>query len=166
MEKPHGPIFLIGFMGAGKTTIGEHLARLLGWEFLDLDTRIEEAEHRSIAEIFKQDGEDYFRNVEAEILSALRGRSRLVVACGGGSYARDETRTLIDGMGRAVWLRVPLEQALARCRTGPARPLLGGAAQAEALYQARLPAYRSAPLRVNVEGQSPDQIAERIASLL
>jgi shikimate kinase len=166
MEKPGGPIFLIGFMGVGKTTIGESLAGILGWEFVDLDSRIEETEHRSIAEIFEQDGEGYFRRVEAEILNTLRGRSRLVVACGGGTYARDVTRTLIDGMGRAVWLRMPLEQALARCRTGPARPLLRGGAQAEALYQGRLPSYRSAPLRVDVEGLDPDQAAQRIASLL
>src|SRR5436309_14232462 len=104
MTEPHGPIFLVGFMGAGKTTTGRALARLLGWDFVDLDERIVDVERRSIAEIFRQEGEAYFRRIEAEILGSIRGRPRLVVACGGGTYAQDGTRSLIDGMGRAVWL--------------------------------------------------------------
>ncbi len=166
MVEPHGPIFLVGFMGSGKTTTGRALARLLGWDFVDLDEVIVDAERRSIAEIFEQAGEPYFRRVEAEILGGLRGRSRLVVACGGGTYAQDRTRALIDGMGRAIWLQVPLSQALARCEDGPSRPLLKDAPTAESLYRSRVPAYRTAALRVQVEGLSPEQVAERIAALL
>ncbi len=166
MKAARGPIFLVGFMGVGKSTTGRSLARLLDWDFLDLDERIEAVERRSITEIFSREGEAYFRRLEAGILETLRGRTRLVVACGGGTYARDETRALIDGLGRAVWLRLPLATALARCGTGRARPMLRDAAQAEALYRSRLAAYRSAPISVDVENQGPDQVAERIAALL
>ena len=167
MPEARGPVFLIGFMGAGKTTAGRALARLLGWDFVDLDDRIVEDEGRGIAQIFKEDGEAYFRRREADLLKSLRGRSRLVVACGGGTYAAGPCRELIDGMGRAVWLLLPLAQVLERCAgQGQDRPLLRDVAQAEALYLARLPAYRAAPLRVDAEGLSPDQIAERIAALL
>src|SRR5439155_5724404 len=137
-------VFLIGFMGAGKTTVGRHLARLLGWDFLDLDERIVANERLGIAQIFAVKGEAYFRRLELEILASLRGRSRLVVACGGGTYAHDESRRLIDRMGRVVWIQVPLPQALARCEAGPGRPLLQGPTQAETLYRSRLPSYRAA----------------------
>jgi len=166
MKEARGPIFLVGFMGAGKTTAGRALARLLAWDFLDLDDQIEAAERRTIREIFRREGEAYFRRVETDILKSLRGRSRLIVGCGGGTYAQAATRDLIDAMGRAVWLQISLTQALARCEEGPARPLLKSAAQAEALYLSRLPAYRSAPLRVEVEGLTPEQVAERIVAVL
>jgi len=164
-ERP-GLVFLIGFMGAGKTTVGRALARIMGWDFVDLDEEIVGAEHRSIAQIFAHEGEKYFRRLEAEILASLRSRLRLVVACGGGTYANEESRTLIDRMGLAVWIQVPLEQALARCDKGPGRPLLRDEARAEALYRARLPFYRAAGLRVDAAGLTPEQIAERIARLL
>jgi shikimate kinase len=166
MKEPRGAVFLVGFMGAGKTTAGRVLARRLGWDFVDLDDLIVETEKRNISQIFAQEGERYFRRLEVEILSSLRDRARLVVACGGGTYANEESRTLIDRLGRAVWLQVPLEQALARCDRGPARPLLRDEAHAEALYRARLPFYRAARLRVDAAGLTPDQIAERIALLL
>ncbi|HEU4401245.1 MAG TPA: shikimate kinase [Candidatus Polarisedimenticolia bacterium] len=166
MAEAKGPVFLVGFMGAGKTTTGKALARLLGWDFLDLDELIVAAERRSIAQIFQQDGEAHFRRVETEILAGLRVRPRLVVACGGGTYAWEASRALIDRIGRAVWIQVPLREALARCDSGPARPLLKDEDQAEGLYLARLPAYRSAPLCVEAEGLSPEEIAERVAALL
>ena len=159
-------VFLVGFMGAGKTTSGRALARLLGWDFIDLDERIVEAERRSIAEILRASGEPYFRKVEARLLAEMSGRDRLVVACGGGTYAHEASRTLIDDLGTAVWLQVPLGLALARCVKGPERPLLQGTGQAEVLYRARLPAYRSAPLHLAVEDLTPDEAAERIASML
>jgi shikimate kinase len=165
MRQP-GPVFLVGFMGAGKTTAGKALARLLAWDFVDLDDLIVEREGLSIPQIFAARGERHFRRVEADVLASLRGRARLVVACGGGTYAQDESRAIIDRTGPAVWIQVPLAEALARCEGSTGRPLLKGRAQAETLYRARLPAYQSAPLRVVAGGLSPEQIAERIASLL
>ncbi len=166
MMEARGPVFLVGFMGAGKTTTGKALARLAGWDFVDLDEFIVDSERTSIPEIFRRHGEAHFRRLEAGALASLRGRRKLVVACGGGTYAQDESRALIDAMGKAVWLQVPLNQALARCDGAAARPLLKDAAQAEALFRSRLPSYRKAPLRVDVEGLTPEQVAERIVALL
>ena len=164
-ERP-GLVFLIGFMGAGKTTVGRHLARLMGWDFTDLDEEIVGTERRGIPQIFAQEGEVYFRRRETEFLASLRGRTRLVVACGGGTYAHEDNRRLIDQMGRAVWIRLPLEVALRRCAGGSGRPLLQDENQAEALYRRRLPSYRAAALHVDAGGLSPEEVAERIAGLL
>ena len=164
-ERP-GLVFLIGFMGAGKTTVGRHLARLMGWDFTDLDEEIVGTERRGIPQIFAQEGEVYFRRRETEFLASLRGRTRLVVACGGGTYAHEDNRRLIDQMGRAVWIRLPLEVALRRCAGGPGRPLLKDGNQAEELYRRRLPSYRAAALHVDALGLSPEEVAERIAGLL
>lgn len=164
--RPRDAIFLVGFMGAGKTTAGRALARLLGWAFIDLDEQIVAAEGRSIPRIFAEDGETYFRRRETQFLSSLRDRPRIVVACGGGTYAQAESRSLIDRMGRAIWIQIPLEQALARCLGGAERPLFRDAAQAEALYLARLPSYRAAALHVDAEGLTPEEIAGRIARSL
>src|SRR4030095_4639387 len=109
-----GIVFLIGFMGAGKTTVGRHLARLLRWDFMDLDEQIVARQGRGIPQIFAEDGETYFRRLESGLLAGLRGRTRLVVACGGGTYAHDECRHLIDALGRAVWIQSTLAQALTR----------------------------------------------------
>jgi len=160
------PVFLVGFMGTGKSTTGQILARLMGWDFIDLDDQIVAAEGRSIPRIFAEAGEVYFRRREADLLASLRGRSCLVVACGGGTYAREAGRRQIDRIGRAVWLQLPLETALDRCRDGTVRPLLRDRAEAEALYRLRLPSYRAAPLHVDLEGLSPEAAAERIAALL
>jgi shikimate kinase len=162
----NAPLFLVGFMGVGKTTVGRALARLLGWDCLDLDERIVAIAGRSIPRIFEEDGEAYYRRLETEVLLSLRGRNRIVVSCGGGTYANVTSREVIDALGGAVWLQAPLAQALARCGRGPDRPMLKDSIQAEALYRARLPAYRLAPLRVEVEALSPEEVAERIAALL
>ncbi len=166
MTPTRGTVFLVGFMGAGKTTVGRALARMLAWDFVDLDERIVEVEHRSIAAILGSAGEPYFRALEARLLDELRGRTRLVVACGGGTYAHEPSRSRIDSMGVAVWLQVPFALALSRCEGGVTRPLLRDPSQAETLYHARLPAYRKAPLRLEAEGMTPEEAAERIAALL
>lgn len=164
-EQP-GAVFLVGFMGAGKSTVGRILARLIGWDFVDLDELIVASERRGIPEIFAREGEAYFRRVERGILASLRGRARLIVACGGGTYENEESRLLIERMGRAVWIQVPLRQALARCAGGEERPLLKDDALAEGLYRRRLPTYRAAGLHVDADGLSAEEVAERIAGLL
>jgi shikimate kinase len=166
MPERVGPIFLVGFMGAGKTAVGAALAARLDWEFIDLDQLIVESERRSIDRIFDEDGEDCFRRLEVRALDSLRGRRRLVVACGGGTYAQPAGRERIDAMGIAIWIDVPFERALERCRAGPVRPLLNEASQAEALYRSRLPSYRAAPHRIEAAGLVPEEVAARVAALL
>jgi shikimate kinase len=167
VEKRRAPVFLVGFMGAGKTTIGRALGRLLGREFVDLDARIVEEDGRDIPRILQESGEPYFRALETRILAGLRGRPALVVACGGGTYANPASHALIDGLGTAIWLQAPLAVMLARCGgdTG-GRPLLGGLEEARALYLSRLPAYRTAPVQIDVDGLTPEEAAERIAARL
>jgi shikimate kinase len=160
------PLFLVGFMGAGKTTVGQALARLLAWDFLDLDDAIVAAEGRDIARIFAESGEAHFRERERVLLAGLEGRRRLVVACGGGTYASAPAAQVIDRLGTAVWLEAPLGLCLRRAAHGPPRPLLKGPAQAEALYRSRLPRYLSAPVRLDVERLTPEEAAERIVALL
>src|SRR5262245_9873938 len=159
-------VFLIGFMGAGKTTVGRHLARLLGWDFLDLDEQIVANESRSIPQIFASEGEAYFRRLEKDVLASLRGRERLVVACGGGTYAHPDSRSLIDRMGRVVWIQTPVKVALSRCAGSSGRPLLKDDLQAETLYRKRLPSYRAAALHDDAAGLSAAEVAERIAGML
>jgi shikimate kinase len=159
-------LFLVGFMGAGKTTVAKALGHLLGWTALDLDDALVKAEGRSIPRILKESGEPHFRDLERRILEGLEGRTNLVVACGGGTYAHPPSHAVIDRLGKAVWLQAPLGLCLRRCQDGPARPLLRSPEQAEALYRKRLPAYRTAPLAVAVEGLTPEACAERIAALL
>jgi shikimate kinase len=166
MRNSRRPVFLVGFMGAGKSTAGAALARLIGWEFLDLDDLIVAEDGRTILRIFEESGEAYFRGLERRLISGLRDRERIVVACGGGTYVPEASRALIDAIGRAVWIEVPLEEAIARCGGGPARPLLRDRSQAEALYRSRLPAYRLAPIRVDGAGLGPGDVAERIAGRL
>jgi len=159
-------VFLVGFMGAGKSTVARSLGRLLGWTTIDLDEALVQSEGKSIARILQESGEPHFRDLERRVLEGLEGREALVVACGGGTYAHAPSRAVIDRLGKAVWLQAPLGLCLRRCQDGPARPLLKSPEQAEALYRRRLPAYRAAPLSVDVEGLTPEQIAERIAGLL
>jgi len=166
MAEGRDTVFLVGFMGAGKSTVGRALADLLGRVFVDLDERIVALEGRPIVAILEESGERYFRERERAILAGLERRPPPVVACGGGTYAHGPSRRVIDAAGVAVWLQVPLEAALARCGAGADRPLLRGPEQARALYHARLPSYRSAPLHVDVEGLTPEEAAERIAALL
>jgi shikimate kinase len=166
VPRDESPLFLVGFMGAGKTTVGQALARLLGWDFLDLDDAIEAAEGRDIARIFQESGEAHFRERERGLLAGLEGRRRLVVACGGGTYAHPPAARVIDRLGTAVWIEVPLGLCLRRAAHGPPRPLLKGPRQAETLYRTRLPHYRSAPLHVEAEPLTPEAAAERIVALL
>jgi shikimate kinase len=166
MPERDDPIFLVGFMGAGKSVSGALLARRLGWDFIDLDRLVIDRERRSIADVFALDGEVGFRQAELRALDTLQGRRRLVVACGGGTYSHPEGSARIDAMGRAVWIDVPLSTSVERCASLPVRPLLRDRAQIESLYRARLPAYRRAPYRVEAVDATPEEIAGRIFALL
>src|ERR1019366_10438686 len=99
-------IYLVGFMGAGKSSVGRILSKRLGWKFLDLDQEIERGEHQSIANIFLTSGEPHFRQIERQYLERLSRRSRVVVALGGGTFVDPANRELADATGLTVWLKV------------------------------------------------------------
>jgi shikimate kinase len=159
-------IYLVGFMGAGKTSVGGELAARLGWGFIDLDDAICLQEGKSIPEIFRCGGEPHFREVERRILAALVSIPKRVVATGGGTYVADENRTLIEAAGWSVWLQVSLTEALRRCGQGSGRPLWGGRAEIEALFSYRAGFYRCARVAVDTEGILPERVAERVLERL
>jgi len=118
-------VILIGFMGAGKTTVGRRLSYRLKKTFLDLDRYIENEEGRSIKQIFKEEGEVFFRNLETESLKKIMNESTShVISTGGGLPLREENRKLLKKMGTIVYLRVKAETVLSRIKHDVNRPLL------------------------------------------
>lgn len=161
---------LIGYRGAGKTTVAQRLALALAWDWMDADVEIELCAGKTIAEIFADDGEERFRDLESKVLAEMAQRDRLVLALGGGAVLRPENRRLIRGAGRVVWLSAPPDELWRRtsadATTAARRPNLtseGGAAEIERLLARRLPLYRAcADVEVATAGRSPDDIAAEI----
>jgi shikimate kinase len=162
------PIFLVGFMGCGKTTVGEALARMLNRSFIDLDRLIEARANETIADLIARDGEARFRELETSMLREVAGSASVVVSLGGGAFTREINRELIEGLGLSVWLDAPFELCWRRVEADPTvRPLAPDEATARKLYEARLAIYRSARFRVAVEeARDEDEIAGRIVTLL
>jgi shikimate kinase len=165
-----GHLFLIGFMGAGKSTVARMIAQKIEYPCIDLDKEIEILAGRPIPVVFAEDGEDAFRELEATALQQLEGRESAVVACGGGVVLRPENRALLKRLGAVVYLVVTAEEALARVGNGSTRPLLagpGGTLAATALLAARETLYRSiADFAVDTVGRSTEQVALSVLSEL
>jgi shikimate kinase len=172
LERMSAPpcVVLVGFMGAGKTSVGRELARRLGWRFVDLDDEIVAAERRSIAEIFEKSGEPAFRAAESRALaSLLAGKpERLVLALGGGAFAQEENAAGIRAAGLpVVFLDATLETLRARCaEVGATRPLFREAERFRRLYHERRPAYAKATHEVSTEAKDVAGVAAEIAKLL
>jgi shikimate kinase len=151
-------IYLVGFMAAGKTTLGRMLAEELGWRFVDIDTDIEQREHTSIAEIFETRGEEAFRDIETAVIGTWVHKVQrglpTVIALGGGAFTRDPNYDMLEENGITVWLDCPLDTVERRVAENSARPLARDLERMRALYQARLPAYGRADFRVDASGES------------
>jgi shikimate kinase len=158
-------LYLVGFMGCGKTTVGRLLAQRLGWRFLDLDEELERRQGRTIAQIFAEQGEPYFRDLERRLLDeTLTGSEEpTVVALGGGTFAQADNfdRLRSDG-GVSVWLDCPLEELRRRCRGLPNRPLFRDADSFRQLFEQRLPYYQKADFRVDADRRDPAAVVEEI----
>lgn len=174
------PIVLIGLPGSGKSTVGVELSRRLGWKFTDLDAEIERETGRTIAKIFKDDGEARFRDLETSLLEkTLTAAAQQVVATGGGIVEREQNRKLLKLRSQTVYLELPVAEAAARVRAdeakalSAARPLFTGAADlAEvterliALLNRREPFYRSADVVVPSGERSVDEVVAEIESAI
>ncbi|HZP16570.1 MAG TPA: shikimate kinase [Terriglobales bacterium] len=170
----HSPalaVALVGFMGAGKTSVGRALAQRMGWRFEDLDDRIQKREGRSIEQIFEQTGESGFRTLESAVLQEIltwQASEPLVLALGGGAFVREEMQDLLRRAGiPAVFLDAPVEELFRRCdQPGLVRPLRRNPVQFRELYEQRRPAYMKAFLRIETSGKTVTEVAEEIISEL
>jgi shikimate kinase len=165
-DMPAERVYLVGFMGAGKSTVGRALAAQLGWSFVDLDTEIERSQKMSVRDIFSKSGEVHFRQIEREQLKNLSGRPRVVIALGGGAIVDPENRLIIDSTGTSVWLNVPFDTAARRVSMDGTRPLFKDPEHAERLYETRLPIYRLARIHVLADNRPPAEIAGEVAMRL
>jgi len=164
-------IFLVGFMGAGKTSVGQALSRRLHWPFEDLDDRIEEKAGRSIEEIFRVLGETAFREMEhaalRDLCEELR-QSAKVVALGGGAFVQPANVALIKGLAaHTVFLDAPAEELLRRCQAQQkTRPLCRDVSQFRRLYEARRPGYLTAARRIATQNKEIESVAREVACSL
>lgn len=169
-------VILIGFMGAGKSSVGRTLAEQLGWTFEDLDDRIERREGRKVAEIFRASSEEGFRRAEhaalKELLRELRSGVQRIVALGGGAFVQKKNAALIEaGAVPTVFLDAAVEELWRRCRQqaeeqGIERPLLSSLEQFGELYEARQPHYLKASFRQQTGGKSVQEIATEVMQAL
>jgi shikimate kinase len=159
-------LYLVGFMGSGKSTVGRALAHRMGWSFFDIDDEIEAAEKLTIAELFDTRGEAEFRRIESTILQQHvkwieRGRPA-VLALGGGAFIEPSNRELVSRNGFAIWLDCSLETVQRRVAHASHRPLARDPEKFTALYHARRDTYAAAEIHVAIESDDPAVTVEAI----
>jgi shikimate kinase len=166
-------VVLIGFMGAGKSSVGRALGVLLGWAFEDLDERIERREARTVAEIFRESGESGFRRAEhaalKELVRELNAGAEKIVALGGGAFVQQRNASLIEAGGvPTVFLDADVEELWRRCREqrGTERPLISSLESFRELYEVRRPHYLKASLRQETSGKKIEEIVAEVVRAL
>lgn len=165
-------VFLVGFMGAGKTSVGLLLGQRLGWRFVDLDRQVEARVGKTVANIFRDMGEAAFRQMETEalekLLHALKDGDPTIIALGGGAFIQPANRELLESAGaRVIYLDAPIDELRRRLGEDDAtRPLFIDAERFRLLYEEREPLYRMAPHRVQTAGKTVVEVAREIESLL
>jgi shikimate kinase len=163
-------VVLIGMMGAGKSAVGNALSRILGAPFVDSDEEIERAANMSVAEVFKRDGEPFFRARESEVLARLLSGPPCILSTGGGAFLAEANRRAIAEKGVAVWLKADLELLWNRVRHKTTRPLLKTAdpkGTLAALLTAREPVYAEAAVTVLARPEySVEEMAGKVIEAL
>ena len=162
-------LYLVGFMAAGKTTVGRALAEELGWCFVDIDTDIEVQEGKTIAEIFRERGEGYFREVESKMIrgriSRIEAGDPCVMALGGGAFVQAKNWEVIQNNGVTVWLDCELERVRQRLGEDAVRPLAQDRSTLAQLFEDRRSLYARADFRVDVDTDDVDRIVQKILAL-
>jgi shikimate kinase len=170
-------IYLAGFMGAGKSTVGPILANTLGWDFYDLDKVIEKKAGKKIKEIFEKEGEPYFRMLESETLRELSKGEKLIVSLGGGTMISEANLKLLRETGKIVYLKVSPESLYKRLRFKRDRPALTGSlpdnpskeelmTKINDLMEARKPFYEKADIIIEADHSSVGKTVDIIAKLI
>lgn len=166
-------VFLVGFMGAGKSTVGRALAAQMGLPFEDLDERLQAREKRSIEQIFRESGEAEFRRAEREALRELLAELDSfprIVALGGGAFVQAANAALLaKSKAPVVFLDAPVEELFRRCQQEAEtveRPLRRDQEQFRALYEARRPQYLAASVRIETSGKDVTTVAAEVAGAL
>lgn len=165
----HKNIFLVGFMGAGKSTVGKILADKTRYTFLDADKVIEEKAGTTITQIFAEHGEPYFRNLESESLEELADDSNQVIATGGGVVQRERNWQAIKNSGISIYLKASVETIWDRIKNDTSRPLLqvdDPVETARELLNKRAEMYEKADIIINTDELSLEQVADNIVNLL
>ncbi len=161
------PVFFVGFMVAGKTSVSRKLARTCGVASVDLDAYLERREGKTINQMFAEEGEEGFRSKETEVLREFSLRDPLLVSCGGGVVLRLENREILKGPGFVVYLQVTAEQAYARVKDVSTRPLFRDLETARKTINGRLPMYEEvADAMVDTVGKSIPQVAREVREIL
>lgn len=164
-RSPPGRLYLVGFMGSGKTSVGRRVAERLAVPFVDLDTEIERTSGLTVRALFESFGEPAFRERESAFLEGTEALRNAVVSAGGGSFSSEHNRRAIAGLGTAVFLDVPFERIRERLTLKTDRPLFASVDQAARLFEDREPFYRMAPVRVALTGrESIEESADKVLS--
>ncbi|MBZ0200179.1 MAG: shikimate kinase [Ignavibacteriaceae bacterium] len=167
-------IYITGFMGAGKSTIGSILANALGWEFFDLDRLIESKRQKTINNIFKEEGEKKFREIETEMLIEISKKKLSIVSLGGGAIASEKNLKILKSTGTIVYLASSLESVYARLRFKRDRPILkldetgeiiskeNFVEKVKELFESRKPFYEQADIKIDTDSASVGQTVDRL----
>ena len=159
-------LYLIGFMGTGKSTVAKVFQEDYHMKLLEMDEEIVRQEKRPISEIFATDGETYFRDLETELVRKIQAGSKQIVSCGGGAVLRAENVAMMKKSGKVVLLRAKAETILERVKSSSDRPLLNGNMNVEfiaELMTKRDPAYRAAAdVTVSIDGKTSDIVAKEL----
>ncbi|QDU11881.1 shikimate kinase [Gimesia aquarii] len=167
-------ITLIGYRGSGKSSVAVPLAEKLGFAWIDADDEIERVAGKSIAAIFAEEGEDYFRQIEREVMRSLRGREKLIIAAGGGAILNTETRGEVQSAGPVIWLRASVEALTQRVSQDdsttsrrPALTTLKGAEEIQHLLSQREPVYEEcATITIETDSKTVSEIVDEIMTVL
>ncbi|GMQ57763.1 shikimate kinase [Vallitalea sediminicola] len=163
-------ILLVGFMGSGKSVVGEKLSKILNRNFIDTDTEIEKEEERSIKDIFNDDGEEYFRNLESRYLETLVDKSNHIISTGGGIVLKESNREMLKKIGKVIFLHADVEHILNNVENDDTRPLLQTEDYVKTIsemLESREDKYLStADIIIQTSGKEVESIAEEIISLL